>query len=92
MIRATQDFDPLDLLDHAEAVRESYVPTIDKISIEEKILLAAEEDNWGLSPWEIQEVVQEALNELPDGLEEHMDVLFDLVYDAIAEALGRVRR
>jgi hypothetical protein len=92
MIRATQDFDPLDLLDHAEAILENYVPSVDKVSIEDKILLSHEEDNWGLSPWEVQEVVQEAMSQLPDGLEEHVDLIFDVIYEAIAEALDRARR
>ena len=92
MIRATRDFDPLELLDYAEAIRESYVPTVDKVSIEEKILLSHEEDNWGLSPWEVQEVVQEAMAQLPDGLEEHVDLIFDVIYEAVAEALSRAGR
>lgn len=92
MIRVIDKLDPLEMLDHAEAVLETYMPTMDKMSIEEKLLLSHEEEVGGLSPWEVQEVVQEAMTQLPDGLEEHVDLIFDIIYEAIAEALERSRR
>lgn len=79
------------LLDHAEKVHDDYLVLVDKISTEDKIIMAHEEETLGLEPWEISEIVTSALTELPEGMDEHIDTLFDVVYDAVSEALGRVR-
>jgi len=80
-----------DLLDHMEKVHDDYEVLVDKIPMEDKLIMAAEERLATLEPWEISEIVQSALRDLPEGLEDHMGSLFDVVYDAIAEALDRVR-
>ena len=81
------------LLLHLEEVHDEYVELVEKIPMEDKIILAHEEPVSGnLTPWEISEVVHEALNNLPEGLENHIDGLFDTIYDAVLEALDRARR
>jgi hypothetical protein len=64
---------------------------VDKIPTEDKILLSAEEEAFGLEPWEIQGIVQSALNHLPEGLDEYVDILFDTIYEAVSEALEQAR-
>ena len=82
-----------DLLDHLEQVRDDYLEPIDKIPMEDKLIMSREEElTVTLEPWEISEVVRGALGELPESLEGHVDSLFNVVYDAIAEALDRARR
>jgi hypothetical protein len=85
------ELDPLVVLKQTGDVIDAYVPLVDKDSMEDKVILAHEEDSYGLSPWEVQEVVQDAMRNLPDGLEGHVDILFDIIYEAVADALERVR-
>lgn len=82
-----------ELLDRTEQVYEQYLDLVEKIPTEDKIIMAHEvqEENFGLEPWEISEIVQHSLNGLPDELTEHVDVLFDIVYDAVCAALDRVQ-
>lgn len=86
-----------DLLDHMERVHDDYVDLVDKIPMEDKLIMSREEEftvkfEFDLEPWEISEIVQQSLNDLPDGLENEVDALFDIVYNAVSEALDRARR
>ena len=81
-----------DLLDHLEETHDAYVELVDKIPMEDKLIMAHEEEPSGLEPWEISEIVQGALHGLPEGLDDHVDSIFDIVYDAVAVALDRNRR
>lgn len=82
-----------DMLDHLEQVRDDYLVPIEKIPMEDKLIMSREEAlAINLEPWEISEITQQHLNDLPEGLEGHVDSLFDVVYDAITEALDRARR
>jgi hypothetical protein len=81
------------LLDHLEKVHDEYEELIDKIPMEDKLIMSREEAlAVTLEPWEISEITQAALNDLPENLEGHVDDLFDVVYEAILEALDRARR
>jgi len=83
-----------ELIDHLEKVRDDFLVPIDKIPMEDKLIMSREEElevAVTLEPWEISEIVQSSLKELPQGLEGHAGQLFDVVYDAISEALDRVR-
>ena len=80
-----------DLLGHLEKVHDEYGELVDKIPMEDKLVMSREEAlAVNLEPWEISEIVQGALSELPEG--SHVDNLFDVIYDAISEALDRARR
>ena len=79
-----------ELLNHLERIHDDYGEVVDKISTEDKLLIAAEEQQ-GLAPWEISAIVQGALSELPEALAGHADSLFDIVYDAVTEALDKSR-
>ncbi len=80
-----------ELLDHLERIHDDYGEVVDKISTEDKIIMAAEERQQGLAPWEISAIVRGALSELPEALTGHTDSLFDIVYDAVTEALDKTR-
>lgn len=76
-----------------EKLLEQTQTAVDKISMEDKILLAEEERDGGLEPWEIAEITQHVLSKLPESIKnsEEVDLLFDIIYDAIYEALDKVQ-
>ena len=80
-----------DLLDHLEKVHDEYGEVVDKVSTEDKLVMAGEESVKDLDPWEISEITRGVLRDLPQGLEGHADGLFDIVYGAISEAMYRLR-
>ncbi len=78
------------LLDHLEKVRDEYVELVDKIPMEDKIIMAFEERTCGLEPWEISEITQSVMSKLPESLKtKDVDILFDLIYDGITEGILR---
>ena len=80
------------LLEHAQFVNDVYTDLVDKIPTEEKIILAEEEQDGGLEPWEVAEITQHVLSKLPDSMKkENIDLLFDIIYDALNEAVDKVR-
>ena len=81
------------LLDHMEQVHGEYIDLVDKIPMEDKLIMSREElITTKLEPWEISEIVQGALHDFPEKLEDNEDLAFDVIYDAISEALERSRR
>lgn len=87
-----------ELLDHAESVLEDFCDDIadtevldvalDPYTTEEKIVMAAEEDQ-GLDPADISELVQEAMSKLPEFANpEEVDVAFDVLYDLVSEIVN----
>ena len=80
-----------DLLGHLEKIHDDYVELVDKIPMEDKLIMAHEEESVGLEPWEISEIVHGALRALPEDLDAHVDSIFDIVYDAVAVALDKTR-
>ena len=78
-----------DLLDHLEKVRDDYEVLVEKIPMEDKLIMSREEAlAVNLEPWEISEIVQGALGQV----DAPADNLFDVIYDAISEALDKARR
>lgn len=65
--------------------------TMDKVPMEEKLLMSRDASLFYLEPWEVQDIAQTAMSRLPEGLEDQVDLIFDVVYDAISEALERAR-
>ena len=81
-----------ELFEHACLVNDTYTELVEKISTEEKILLAEEESGAGLEPWEIAEITQHVLSKLPESMRnDDVDLLFDIIYDAINEAVDKVQ-
>lgn len=92
------DFDDFvtgdELLEHAERVLEDFVPLVEKVSMEDKLILAHEEMESSLEPWEIQEIAQGALARLQrllDLPEDEVDLIFDVIYDAVSDGADRSR-
>lgn len=83
-----------ELLEHAERVLEDYVPLVEKVPMEDKLILAHEEMESSLEPWEIQEIAQGALARLQrllDLPEDEVDLIFDVIYDAVSDGADRSR-
>jgi len=60
---------------------------LEKMTMEDKIVAAFEEDTSSMAPWQIQGVTQDAIRKLQQVIDlpaEEMDLIFDIIYDAVS--------
>jgi len=60
---------------------------LEKMTMEDKIVAAFEEDTSSMAPWQIQGVTQDAIRKLQQVIDlpaEEMDFIFDIIYDAVS--------